>query len=177
MTHHGSGSGDDCAAEWKIGESAQRGRNAWRDKDAGEEASEQSIWIANDLAAQGWEGRVCRCTDRVSAINQECPLLIIKQACATLINNEASCQRTEGGEDRSAPLFTKFNTGEQASPTDRMRRLRQRALLQASATRFKCGESTGERRRLRLCSAGSAFTLSNGCASGGGARLCFGEFA
>jgi hypothetical protein len=144
MTHHGSGSGDDCAAEWKIGESAQRGRNAWRDKDAGEEASEQSIWIANDLAAQGWEGRVCRCTDRVSAINQECPLLIIKQACATLIHNEASCQRTKGGEDCSATLFTKLNARKQAAPADRVRRLRQCALLQGCTTRLKRGQSAGE---------------------------------
>jgi hypothetical protein len=51
---------------------------------------------------------VRRCAHHVSAINQECPLLIVEQACATLINNEASCQRTKGGEDGSATLFAKF---------------------------------------------------------------------
>jgi hypothetical protein len=51
---------------------------------------------------------VRRCAHHVSAINQECPLLVIEQACATLINNEASCQRTEGGEHGGATLFAKF---------------------------------------------------------------------
>jgi hypothetical protein len=70
-----------------------------------------------------------RGANRISAINQECPLLIIEQACATLINYEASCQCTKGGEDGAATLFTKFNASKQASTTDCMRRLRQCALL------------------------------------------------
>jgi hypothetical protein len=51
---------------------------------------------------------VRRCAHRVSAINQECPLLIVEQARATLINNEAACQRTEGGEHGGATLFAKL---------------------------------------------------------------------
>jgi hypothetical protein len=123
VAHNGAGARHDRATERKVSEGAQRGRNAWRNEDAGEEASEQSIGIANDLAAKGWEGRMCRCTNRVSAINKECPLLVIKQARTALINNEASCQRAKGGENRGATLFTKFNARQQASPTDRMRRL------------------------------------------------------
>ena len=70
-----------------------------------------------------------RDANRIGAIDQECPLLIIEQACATLINDEASCQRTEGGEDCTATLFTQFDASKQASPTDCMYRLRQCALL------------------------------------------------
>ena len=85
---------------------------------------------------------MCRCAHRVSAINQESPLLVVEQACATLINNEAACQRTECGEHGGATLFAKFYARQQASPTNGMCRLRQRALLQGCATCFKCGEST-----------------------------------
>ena len=87
---------------------------------------------------------MCRCTNHIGTINKECTLLIIKQACATLIHNEAACQRTKGGEDCSATLFTKLNARKQASPANCMRRLRQCALLQGCATRFKRGQSTGE---------------------------------
>jgi hypothetical protein len=72
---------------------------------------------------------VRRCAHHVSAINQECPLLVVEQACTTLINNEAACQRTECGEHRGATLFAKFYARQQASPANRMCRLRQRALL------------------------------------------------
>jgi hypothetical protein len=144
VAHNGASARHDRAAERKIGEGAQCSGNAWGNKDAGEESSEQPIWIADDLAAERWERRVCRCANRVSAINKKCPLLVIEQACATLINNEASCQRTKGGEDCSATLFTKLNARKQAAPADRVRRLRQCALLQGCATRLKRGQSAGE---------------------------------
>jgi hypothetical protein len=117
------------------------------------------------------------CANCICAINEECALLVIKQACTTLINDETARQRTKGGEDCGAALFTKLDTGEKASPTDRVCRLRQRTLLQGCSTRFKCGESTGERPRLCLCSASRTFTLSNGCSSGGGTRFSLCEFA
>jgi hypothetical protein len=87
---------------------------------------------------------VCRCTNHIGTINKECPLLVIEQACTTLINYETARQRTKGGEGCGATLFTKLDTGEKTSPADRMRRLRQCTLLQGCSTRFKCGESTGE---------------------------------
>jgi hypothetical protein len=144
VAHHGAGARHDRAAERKIGKGAQRSGDARRNKDTGEESPEQPIWITDDLAAERWERRVCRCANHIGTINKECPLLVIKQACATLINDKASRQGTEGSEDRGAPLFTKFDTGEQASATDRMRRLGECALLQGCSTRFKCGESTGK---------------------------------
>jgi hypothetical protein len=123
VAHNGAGARHDRAAERKIGKGVQRGSNAWGNKDTREESSEQPIWIADDLAAERWERRVCRCANRISTINKECTLLIIKKACTTLIHNKASCQRTEGSEDRGAPLLTKFNTRKQAAPANRMRRL------------------------------------------------------
>jgi hypothetical protein len=87
---------------------------------------------------------VRRCAHRVSAINEERPLLVVEQACTTLINNEAACQRTESGEHGGATLFAKLYARQQAAPTDRMCRLRQRALLQGCATCFECGESARE---------------------------------
>jgi hypothetical protein len=144
MPHHCARARHDRAAERKIGKGAQRGSNARCNEDAREESSEQPIWIADDLAAERWERRVCRCANRIGTINKECPLLIIKKACTTLIHNKASCQRTKGGENCSAALFTKFNACKQASPANCMRRLRQCALLQRCATRFKCGEAARE---------------------------------
>jgi hypothetical protein len=123
VAHNGASARHDRAAERKIGKGTQRGSNAWGNKDTREESSEQPIWIADDLAAERWERRVCRCANRISTINKECPLLIIEQACTTLIHNEASCQRTKGSENCSAPLFTKFNACKQAAPANRMRRL------------------------------------------------------
>jgi hypothetical protein len=140
MPHHRARARHDRAAERKIGKGAQRGSNARGNKDTGKESPEQPIWITDDLAAERWERRVCRCANRVSAINKECPLLVIKQACTALIHNKASCQRTEGGEDRGAPLFTKLNSCKQTSPANCMRRLRQCALLQGCSTRFKRSE-------------------------------------
>jgi hypothetical protein len=124
VAHHGAGARHDRATEWKIGKGAQRSGNARCNEDAGEETCEQPIWIAGDLAAERWERRVCRCTNRIGTINKECPLLIIKKACTTLIHNKASCQRTKGGENSGAPLFTKLNARKQASPANCMRRLR-----------------------------------------------------
>jgi hypothetical protein len=114
------------------------------------------------------------CANCICAVNEECALLVIEQACTTLINDETARQRTKGGEDCGAALFTKLDTGEKASPTDRVCCLRQRTLLQGCSARFKCGESTGERRSFRLCSASRTFTLSNGCPSGGGAGFRLG---
>jgi hypothetical protein len=144
VAHHRAGARHDRAAEWKIRKGAQRSGDARCNKDTGEESSEQPIWIADDLAAERWERRVCRCANRIGTINEECPLLVIEQACTTLIHNEASCQRTEGGENSGATLFTKLNARKQASPANCMRRLRQCALLQRCATCFKRGQSTGE---------------------------------
>jgi hypothetical protein len=144
VAHNGAGARHDSAAEWKIGKGAQRSGDARCNKDTGEESSEQPIRIADDFAAERWERRVCRCANRIGTINKECPLLIIEQARTALIHNKASCQRTEGRENSSAPLFAKLNPGEQTAPADRMRRLRQCALLQGCATRFKRGQSTGE---------------------------------
>jgi hypothetical protein len=144
VAHHGASARHDRAAERQIGEGAQCSSNARCNEDTREEASEQPIRITDELTTKGWKRRVCCCTNRIGTSNKECPLLVIKQACATLINDKASRQGTEGSEDSGAPLFTKFDTGEQASTTDRMRRLGECALLQGCSTRFKCGESTGE---------------------------------
>ena len=123
MPHHRARARHNRAAEWKIGKGAQRSGDARCNEDAGEETCEQPIWIADDLAAERWERRVCRCANRIGTINKECPLLIIEQARTALIHNKASCQRTEGRENSSAPLFAKLNACKQASPANRMRRL------------------------------------------------------
>ncbi len=60
------------------------------------------------------------CANGICAINEERALLVIEQACTTLINDETARQCTKGGEDCGAALFTKLNAGEKASPTDRV---------------------------------------------------------
>ena len=112
-------------------------------------------------------------TNHIGAINEESPLLVVKEASPALINNEATRQRTKGGKNCSATLFAKLDAGEQASAANGVCRLGESALLQGCASRFKCGEPPSERRCLCFGGPRRSLTLAHSCAGGSGARFGF----
>ena len=162
----------------------ERTSDRWRNRNSGQDALEDSIWIVEDLTAQSRERWVIgdRCLRH--PFNQERTLLIIKKSCATPVNNESTRECAEGGKDGATPLFTNLHTSQEATTTDRARSACKRTFLKCGAACFQRAESSLQRCALRLGGARGTVAVANkgarlrlGSLRGGRRRRCAFESA
>ena len=110
----------------------ERASDRWRNRNPGQDALENSVWVVDDLTAQSRKRWMIgdRCLRH--PFNQERTLLIIKKGCATPVNNESARECAKGSEDGAPPLFTNLHTSQEAAATDRARSA-------CKCTLLKCG--------------------------------------
>ena len=139
----------------------ERASNRWRNRNSGQDALEDSVWVVDDLTAQSWECWVIgdRCLRH--PFNQQRALLIIKKSCATPVNNESARKCAEGGEDGATPLFTNLHTSQEASTTDSARSACKCTLLKCGAACFQRAESPLQCCALRLSGARGTVAVAN----------------
>ena len=111
----------------------ERAGDRWRNRNPGQDALEDSIWIVENLTAESRERWMIGDRCLLHPFNEECALLIIKKGCAATVNDKSARECTEGGQDGATPLFTNLNASQETSTTDCARSASKCTLLQCGA--------------------------------------------